>query len=113
MIVAWRLLFMTMLARQCPELPCDVILDEEEWQSLYITARQTAPPKIPPTLNEAIAMMAKLGGYLGRKHDGPPGTKTVWIGLQRTRDFTLAISGYKKSLEKLELCITMLHGCRS
>ena len=100
MIVAWRLLFMTMLARQCPELPCDVILDEEEWQSLYITARQTAPPKIPPTLNEAIAMMAKLGGYLGRKHDGPPGTKTVWIGLQRTRDFTLAISGYKKSLEK-------------
>lgn len=60
MIVAWRLLFMTMLARQCPELPCDVILDEEEWQSLYIKVRQTAPPKIPTTLNEAIEMMAKL-----------------------------------------------------
>ncbi len=99
MIIAWRLLCMTMLARQCPELPCDVILDEDEWQSLYITVEQAPPPKSPPTLNAAIDMMATLGGYLGRKNDGPPGTKTVWIGIQRMRDFTLAINGYKKALE--------------
>ena len=98
MIIAWRLLFMTMLARQCPQLPCDVILDEAEWQALYITVKRTPPPLTPPTLAEAIDMMAKLGGYLGRKNDGPPGTKTVWIGIQRTRDFTLAIIGYKESL---------------
>ncbi len=96
-IVAWRLLYMTMLARQCPDLPCDVILDEGEWQSLYITVKQTPPPKMPPTLNVVIDMIAKLGGYLGRKNDGPPGTKTIWIGIQRMRDFTLAINGYKKA----------------
>ena len=62
MIVAWRLLCMTMLARQCPELPCDVIFDEDEWQSLYITVKQASPPKRPPTLNAAIDMIATLGG---------------------------------------------------
>ena len=64
MIVAWRLLCMTMLARQCSEWPCDVILDEDEWQSLYITVKQTPAPKSPPTLNVAIELIAKLGGYL-------------------------------------------------
>ena len=102
MIVAWRLLCMTMLARQCPELPCDVIFDEDEWQSLYITVKQAPPPQSPPTLNVAIDMIATLGGYLGRKNDGPPGTKAVWIGIQRMRDFTLAISGYKETLEQRE-----------
>ncbi len=99
MIVAWRLLCMTMLARQCPELPCDVIFDEDEWQSLYITVKKVPPPKSPPTLNAAIELIAKLGGYLGRKNEDPPGTKTIWIGIQRMRDFTLAISGYKEALE--------------
>ncbi|MCZ6803791.1 MAG: IS4 family transposase [Proteobacteria bacterium] len=96
MIVAWRLLCMTMRARQCPKLPYDVIFDEDEGQSLYITVKQAPPPQSPPTLNVAIDMIATLGDYLGRKNDGPPGTKTVWIGIQRMRDFTLAISGYKK-----------------
>ena len=88
-----------LLARQCPELPCEVILDEDEWQSLYIPVKQAPPPKSPPTLNAVIDMLAKPGGYLGRKNDGPPGTKTVWIGRQRMRDFTLAINGYKEALE--------------
>jgi hypothetical protein len=34
-----------------------------------------------------VAMVASLGGHLGRKHDGPPGPKTMWIGLQRMQDF--------------------------
>ncbi len=28
-------------------------------------------------------MVAGMGGYLGRKSDGPPGTQTMWRGLQR------------------------------
>jgi hypothetical protein len=97
LIIAWRLLYMTMLARQCPDLPCDVVLEEAEWQSLYITVKKEPPPETPPTLNDMIDMIAKLGGYLGRNGDGPPGTKTVWIGIQRRRDFTLAINSYKKA----------------
>ena len=88
---------MTMLARQCPDLPCDIVLEKDEWQSLYITVKQEPPPETAPTLDTAMGMIAKLGGYLGRRSDGPPGTKTVWIGMQRMRDFTLAINGFKKT----------------
>jgi len=31
-------------------------------------------------------MVAVLGGFLGRKSDGEPGTQTLWLGLQRLDD---------------------------
>ena len=33
-------------------------------------------------------MVATLGGFLGRKSDGDPGTQTLWLGLQRLDDIT-------------------------
>jgi hypothetical protein len=33
-------------------------------------------------------MVASLGGFLGRKCDGEPGTKSLWLGLQRLDDLT-------------------------
>jgi hypothetical protein len=33
-------------------------------------------------------MVATLGGFLGRKSDGEPGTKTLWLGLQHLDDLT-------------------------
>ncbi len=35
-------------------------------------------------------MIAKLGGFLGRKSDGYPGVKVMWIGMQRMKDFAQA-----------------------
>ena len=37
-----------------------------------------------------LGLVASLGGYLGRKHDGPPGPQALWIGLQRMRDYATA-----------------------
>ena len=34
-------------------------------------------------------MIARLGGHLGRKGDGPPGAKVLWRGLQRLHDQVL------------------------
>ena len=31
-------------------------------------------------------MVASLGGFLGQKCDGEPGTQTLWLGLQRLDD---------------------------
>jgi hypothetical protein len=33
-------------------------------------------------------MVASLGGFLGRKGDGEPGTKSLWLGLQRLDDLS-------------------------
>nr|MCH9826177.1 hypothetical protein [Gammaproteobacteria bacterium] len=31
------------------------------------------------------------GGFLGRKSDGEPGVKTLWLGLQRVADFGIGL----------------------
>jgi hypothetical protein len=34
-------------------------------------------------------MVASLGGFLGRKADGEPGTQALWLGLQRLDDLAV------------------------
>lgn len=90
MIVAWRVLFVTMIGRECPDLSCTVLFEDDEWKSVYVIAKKEAPPETPPSLGDFTIMVASLGGYLNRKCDGPPGPKTMWVGLQRMVDFALA-----------------------
>jgi hypothetical protein len=90
LIVAWRVLWLTLLGRTCPELPCDLVFAEEEWRSVWTIVRQEPAPAEPLSLNEMIALVASLGGHLGRAGDGPPGPKALWIGIQRMRDFATA-----------------------
>lgn len=87
MVVAWRIYHLTKLGREVPNVPCTVFFEEAQWKALhtYIT-KNPVPPAEPPTLREAIRMVASLGGFLGRKGDGEPGTQTLWLGLQRVDD---------------------------
>jgi len=86
-IVAWRLLWLTTQARETPDVPCSVVFARHEWQALVCTIEQTAePPSEPPTLREAVRMIAQLGGFLARTGDGEPGVKTLWRGLMRLDD---------------------------
>jgi hypothetical protein len=86
-IVAWRVLYLTMIGRDQPDLPCSVILATHEWQALFCFIHHTRqPPQTPPSLREATRWIAQLGGFLGRKSDGSPGPMTVWRGLQRLSD---------------------------
>ncbi|NLJ48283.1 MAG: hypothetical protein GX428_01655, partial [Candidatus Atribacteria bacterium] len=88
--VAWRIFFLAKQGRETPDVPCTVFFEEAEWKALvaYVT-HNPLPPVHPPTLQEAIRMVASLGGFLGRKGDGHPGTKSMWLGLQRLDDITL------------------------
>ena len=86
MVVAWRIHWLTYLGRETPNIACDVFLAEEEWKALCAVNSRAAPPDQPPTAYEAIRMIAKLGGFLGRKSDGFPGPTTLWRGLERLAD---------------------------
>jgi len=87
MVVAWRIYHLTKLGRQTPDVPCSVYFEEHEWKAL-VFFKTHDPDSInhEPTLREAIRMVASLGGFLGRKCDGEPGTQTLWLGLQRLDD---------------------------
>ncbi len=90
-IVAWRLLWLTYEARQNPGKSCARILERHEWQSLHATVHPRKPvPREAPTLGAAIRMIAQLGGFLSRKHDGDPGVQTLWRGLRRLNDISSA-----------------------
>jgi Transposase Tn5 dimerisation domain len=86
-LVAWRLLWLTYQSRLEPDASCECILETDEWQALachHLGHHQ--PPVEPPTLGEAVLMLARLGGFLARQGDGVPGVKTIWRGLSRLTD---------------------------
>lgn len=89
-IVAWRILFATMLSRALPDIACTAFFEEDEWQALYCAVHRTSLlPDKKPSLREAVRMLAQLGGFLGRKRDGEPGVTTLWKGFQRLPDLLL------------------------
>ncbi len=63
---------------------------------LYCVVNQTKTlPDKPPTLQEAVRLLAKLGGFLGRKHDGEPGVKVLWRGLQKLNEGLLFVEYFR------------------
>jgi hypothetical protein len=90
LIVAWRILYMTRLGREVPELPCTAVFTEDDWQSLHKVTHPHRPlPIQPPSLAECIRMLAKLGGHIARNSDGPPGVESLWVGLMRLSDISM------------------------
>ena len=80
-VIAWRIMLLTLLGREIPELPCSLLFDSWECEVLQLLAE-----KKTVALGEAIIIIAKLGGYLNRRCDGPPGFQSVWRGFARFHD---------------------------
>jgi hypothetical protein len=89
LVVAWRLLALCKAAREQPDAAVDAWLTQAEWQALWCHVHQRpVPPKLPPSLRQAVRWIAQLGGFLARKGDGQPGPITLWRGLHRLHDLT-------------------------
>jgi Transposase Tn5 dimerisation domain len=41
LVGAWRVLYVMMLGRECPEMSCEGVLDKEEWQAVYAVVKRT------------------------------------------------------------------------
>jgi hypothetical protein len=74
---AVRLLQLRAIARQTPEQPASQTLPADVVQ--VVAARAGVPPA-QLTAQQCWHTIARFGGYLGRKGDGPPGWKTLWRG---------------------------------
>jgi hypothetical protein len=78
------------VGRTCPELNASLFFAADEIHGAHVLCKK-ARPKKPPTLNQMIRMVGSLGGFLGRKSDGEPGAKTLWIGMQRVMDAVIRL----------------------
>ena len=103
MVVAWRIARLMRLGRSCPDLDAELMFEPDEWKAAYILNNKKPPDK-PPTLNEVVRLVARLGGLLARKSDGEPGVKTIWLGMQRILDFASGIR-YVRELQADGICV--------
>lgn len=94
MVIAWRVAHLMRLGRTCPDLDADLFFHPDEIRGAYLLMKEPQPEE-PPRLNEVLRLVAKLGGFLGRKSDGEPGVKTIWLGLQRIMDAATTIQALR------------------
>lgn len=89
-IVSWRIFWMTMLQRTEPEAPPEAAFTPTEI-ALLDHLKPGKPWDPPPrrTICEYLLKVAKLGGYLARKSDPPPGNMVMWRGMTRLIDIQL------------------------
>jgi hypothetical protein len=80
-VVAVRLLSAKLLARSRPE--SFEAARSFGPQMLELLEKKLGVPKGGWTNRHVLVSMARLGGFLGRKHDGTPGWQTIWRGWQR------------------------------
>jgi len=92
-IVSWRVFWMTMLNRVAPEADPQLALTPHEIETLdnLYPFPQTPGTAERRHLNDYLQRLAKLGGYLARKGDPPPGNTVMWRGLTRLTDVLLGI----------------------
>ena len=88
LVIAWRVMLMTLLGREVPDLPPEVLFTDIELEVLnaYVTTRRDLKP--PKRLGDAVRLVGRLGGHLGRKSDAPPGHQVLWIGYSELRGMT-------------------------
>ena len=87
-ILAWRVLWLCKLNRVSPDLPASLVFTETEIELLeHLVPVKESPER--KTVGDFLIRLAKLGGYLGRTRDAPPGNMVLWRGIARLTDIHL------------------------
>jgi hypothetical protein len=89
-ILSWRVFWMTMLNRSAPKAAPELALTDVEIALLdrLVPDKGPLPPRAK-TLSSYLTKVARLGGYLARTRDPPPGNTVLWRGLSRLTDIML------------------------
>jgi hypothetical protein len=88
-VVAWRVFWVSMLRRSAHDAPGAIAFTPFEIDLLRASRR---PADSRPTLGALVVQLARLGGYLNRGRDGPPGNTVIWRGMRRLTDIALGYS---------------------
>ena len=88
-VLSWRLFWMTMINRVAPDAPASLALAPGEIDLLDRLADYSPVPGAGRSLSAYFYQIARLGGYLGRTRDPPPGNIVMWRGWSRLMDISL------------------------
>jgi hypothetical protein len=89
-ILAWRVFWMTMINRSQPNGKPHLVISEIEMKLLdHLVPDRGKAKAHARTLSAYLVKIARLGGYLARASDPPPGNIVMWRGLSRLTDIRL------------------------
>jgi hypothetical protein len=91
-ILSWRVFWMTMVQRTDPEIGAEAAITPQEKTVLN---KLFGNPGRRDTLSTYLIRIVRLGGYLARANDGPPGNTVMWRGLCRLTDIQFGFSPAK------------------
>ncbi|MFA6303226.1 MAG: IS4 family transposase [Legionella sp.] len=86
-ILSWRIFWMTMINRCSPHAEPKLAFTQKEISLLdKLIKKKPKDEKQSKNLNYYLIKIARLGGYLARKSDPPPGNSVMWRGFSRLTD---------------------------
>jgi transposase-like protein len=95
-ILSWRIFWMTMLNRATSAAPTALAFTQTECQLLdHLVPDPAKASSKKKSLSSYIVKVARLGGYLARATDSPPGNMVMWRGLSRLTDIMLGFEAAK------------------
>ena len=100
-VVAWRIHWLTMLRRDGPRASPAAVFTNAEIEVLDRAAARPRRADEARDLDSYLIRVARLGGHLARRHDGPPGTIVMWRGFSRLADL---VAGFAAGREAARTC---------
>lgn len=88
---------LTMISRCAPQAPPDAVFTSSEMEFFERVVPDLPLDALAPPLLRNLIKVARLGGYLARAGDSPPGNTVMWRGMQRLTDIQL---GYELALNR-------------
>ena len=89
-ILSWRVFWMTMVGRINPkESPETALTDTEITLLDKLSGSSQGQDASEKYLGNYLLTIARLGGYLARASDPPPGNTVMWRGVSRLTDIHL------------------------
>ncbi|HDV5785656.1 TPA: IS4 family transposase [Legionella pneumophila] len=85
-ILSWRIFWMTMINRSSPDASPEMVFTVEEIKLLDQLIKTKQQEEKAQSLASYLIKTARLGGYLARKSDPPPGFIVIWRGFLKLAD---------------------------
>jgi hypothetical protein len=92
-IMSWRIFWMTMVNRSASDAPPKIALTQLEIEILDRLVKDKDSLTVKrKALSHYLTKIARLGGYLARANDPPPGNMVMWRGLARLTDIEVGFA---------------------
>ena len=88
-ILSWRIFWLTMLNRSTKKAKATLAFTPLEIELLNRLAPERRSAGSVHSLHSCLVQLARLGGYLNRAGDAPPGNTVIWRGMSRLTDIEI------------------------